>query len=149
MAEEVKFTEDEMKKIKEFQESYVTIQQNLGQLSIAKLRLNNYILKKIIVAPIFKKETSTKEVGGGLFKKKKIKIHYKFKGYNYIYHEPSRPDLYKINQRLLKKIVPLDTNTYKDSDNPNFLAIPKDSKFEDYKVKTDKVPPHPPFKLLK
>ena len=40
MAEETKFTEDEMKKIKEFQESYVTIQQNLGQLSIAKLRLN-------------------------------------------------------------------------------------------------------------
>ena len=32
MAEEVKFTEDEMKKIKEFQESYVTIQQNLGQI---------------------------------------------------------------------------------------------------------------------
>ena len=43
MAEEVKFTEDEMKKIKEFQESYVTIQQNLGQLSIAKLRLNQQL----------------------------------------------------------------------------------------------------------
>ena len=37
------FTEDEMKKIKEFQESYVTIQQNLGQLSIAKLRLNQQL----------------------------------------------------------------------------------------------------------
>ena len=32
-----------MKKIKEFQESYVTIQQNLGQLSIAKLRLNQQL----------------------------------------------------------------------------------------------------------
>ena len=43
MAEEIKFTEDEMKKIKKFQESYVTIQQNLGQLSIAKLRLNQQL----------------------------------------------------------------------------------------------------------
>ena len=43
MAEEVKFTEDEMKKIKEFQESYVTIQQNLGQISVAKLRLNQQL----------------------------------------------------------------------------------------------------------
>ena len=43
MAEEVKFTEDEMKKIKEFQESYVTIQQNLGQISIAELRLNQQL----------------------------------------------------------------------------------------------------------
>ena len=43
MAEEVKFTEDEMKQIKEFQESYVTIQQNLGQLSIAKLRLTQQL----------------------------------------------------------------------------------------------------------
>ena len=43
MSEEIKFTKDEMKKIKEFQESYVTIQQNLGQLSIAELRLNQQI----------------------------------------------------------------------------------------------------------
>ena len=43
MAKEVKFTEDEMKKIKEFQESYVTIQQSLGQISIAELRLNQQI----------------------------------------------------------------------------------------------------------
>ena len=43
MAEEVKFTEDEMKKIKEFQESYVTIQQNLGQISISELRLNQQL----------------------------------------------------------------------------------------------------------
>ena len=43
MSEEVKFTEDEMKKIKEFQESYVTIQQSLGQISIAELRLNQQL----------------------------------------------------------------------------------------------------------
>ena len=43
MPEEVKFTEDEMKKIKEFQESYVTIQQNLGQISISELRLNQQL----------------------------------------------------------------------------------------------------------
>ena len=43
MAEEIKFTDDEMKKIKQFQESYVTIQQNLGQLSIAELRLNQQL----------------------------------------------------------------------------------------------------------
>ena len=43
MAEEIKFTEDEMKKIKEFQESYVTIQQNLGQISIAELKLNQQL----------------------------------------------------------------------------------------------------------
>ena len=43
MSEEVKFTEDEMKKIKEFQESYVTIQQQLGQISIAELRLNQQL----------------------------------------------------------------------------------------------------------
>ena len=43
MAEEIKFTDDEMKKIKQFQESYVTIQQNLGQISIAELRLNQQL----------------------------------------------------------------------------------------------------------
>ena len=43
MAEEIKFTEDEMKKIKKFQESYVTIQQNLGQISIAELKLNQQL----------------------------------------------------------------------------------------------------------
>ena len=43
MSDPIKFTEDEMKKIKEFQESYVTIQQNLGQISIAELRLNQQI----------------------------------------------------------------------------------------------------------
>jgi|TARA_R100000234_G_scaffold79860_1_gene50032 predicted nuclease with TOPRIM domain len=43
MSDPIKFTEDEMKKIKEFQESYVTIQQNLGQISISELRLNQQL----------------------------------------------------------------------------------------------------------
>ena len=43
MSDPIKFTEDEMKKIKEFQESYVTIQQNLGQISIAELKLNQQL----------------------------------------------------------------------------------------------------------
>ena len=43
MSDPIEFTEDEMKTIKEFQESYVTIQQNLGQISIAELRLNQQI----------------------------------------------------------------------------------------------------------
>ena len=43
MTEETKFTKDEMTKIKEFQESYVTIQQQLGQISIAELRLNQQL----------------------------------------------------------------------------------------------------------
>ena len=43
MSDPIKFTEDEMKKIKKFQESYVTIQQNLGQISIAELKLNQQL----------------------------------------------------------------------------------------------------------
>jgi|TARA_R100001126_G_C4764413_1_gene119308 hypothetical protein len=43
MSDPIKFTEDEMKKIKEFQESYVTIQQQLGQISIADLKLNQQL----------------------------------------------------------------------------------------------------------
>ena len=40
MAEEVKFSEDEMKVVKEIQEKYVDVQHKLGQLSVAELRLN-------------------------------------------------------------------------------------------------------------
>ena len=43
MAEEVKFTEKEMKTIKGFQQTYVDVQQQLGQLSIAKLRLEQQL----------------------------------------------------------------------------------------------------------
>ena len=43
MAEETKFTEDEMKKIKEFQQTYVNIQQALGQVSVAEIRLNQQL----------------------------------------------------------------------------------------------------------
>ena len=39
MPEEVKFTDDELKEIKSIQSSYNEITSKLGQLSIAKLRL--------------------------------------------------------------------------------------------------------------
>ena len=43
MAEEVKFTEEEMTKIKEIQQTYVEVQQSLGQLSVARLRLEQQL----------------------------------------------------------------------------------------------------------
>ena len=38
--ESTKFSEDEMKVVKEIQEKYVDVQHKLGQLSVAELRLN-------------------------------------------------------------------------------------------------------------
>ena len=38
MSEEKKFTEEELKKVKEIQESYFDIQNKFGQLSLARLR---------------------------------------------------------------------------------------------------------------
>ena len=43
MAEEVKFTEEEMNKIKEIQQTYVDVQQSLGQLSVARIRLEQQL----------------------------------------------------------------------------------------------------------
>jgi mannitol/fructose-specific phosphotransferase system IIA component len=40
MAEEVKFTEDEMKQINTLQQGYVNLQSALGQLSVNRIRLN-------------------------------------------------------------------------------------------------------------
>ena len=40
MAEEVKFTEDEMKQINTLQQGYVNLQNALGQLSVNRIRLN-------------------------------------------------------------------------------------------------------------
>ena len=40
---EVKFTEEEMTKIKEIQQTYVDVQQSLGQLSVAKIRLGQQL----------------------------------------------------------------------------------------------------------
>ena len=39
MAEETKFTKEEMKIISEIQEKYLDIQQKLGQISLSKLKL--------------------------------------------------------------------------------------------------------------
>jgi predicted nuclease with TOPRIM domain len=43
MSEEIKFTEEEMGKIKEFQTLYINIQQSLGQLSVARIRLEQQL----------------------------------------------------------------------------------------------------------
>ena len=41
--ESTKFSEDEMKVVKEIQQKYVDIQHKLGQLSVAELRLNQQL----------------------------------------------------------------------------------------------------------
>ena len=40
MAEEVKFTDKELEKIKEIQDSYANVQNNFGQLKLAQIRLD-------------------------------------------------------------------------------------------------------------
>jgi len=40
MAEETKFTDGELKQVKEIQDNYFDIQTQFGQLSVAKLRLD-------------------------------------------------------------------------------------------------------------
>ena len=40
MAEEVKFTEEEMKQVSTLQQGYVNLQNALGQLSVNRIRLN-------------------------------------------------------------------------------------------------------------
>ena len=39
MSEEVKFTDDELKEVKSLQKSYLDIQNEFGQISLAKIRL--------------------------------------------------------------------------------------------------------------
>ena len=43
MTEEVKFTDEEMKQLVELQQRYQTIQNALGQLGVAKLRLEQQV----------------------------------------------------------------------------------------------------------
>ena len=43
MAEETKFTKEEMKIISEIQEKYLEIQQKLGQISLSKLKLEQQV----------------------------------------------------------------------------------------------------------
>ena len=43
MAEETKFTEEELKQVKEIQDSYFDIQNQFGSLSLARLRLNQQV----------------------------------------------------------------------------------------------------------
>lgn len=43
MSEEVKFTEDELKSLKDIQQKYVNIQVNLGQLGMSRIKLEQQI----------------------------------------------------------------------------------------------------------
>jgi len=43
MAEDVKFTEDEMKQINKLQQTYVNLQNALGQLGISRIRLKQQL----------------------------------------------------------------------------------------------------------
>jgi len=43
MSEEVKFTEEELKQVKEIQEGYFDIQNRFGQTTVAKLRLEEQL----------------------------------------------------------------------------------------------------------
>ena len=43
MADAVKFTEDEMKEINTLQQTYVSIQNNLGQLNLNRIRLEQQL----------------------------------------------------------------------------------------------------------
>ena len=42
-SKEVKFTGDELKTLKDIQQSYVDVQVNLGQIGIARIRLENQL----------------------------------------------------------------------------------------------------------
>ena len=44
MPEEIKFTEEEMNKVKGFQKKYFDIQSSFGQIHIARLRLEEQLL---------------------------------------------------------------------------------------------------------
>ena len=41
MSEEKKFTEDELKQVQNFQQGYMNIQNQFGQLKLAQIRLDN------------------------------------------------------------------------------------------------------------
>ena len=43
MAEDIKFTKEEMEKLEDIQKKYASIQLNLGQLGFTKIRLENEI----------------------------------------------------------------------------------------------------------
>ena len=44
MPEEVKFTEKELKQVNEIQENYLDIQSRFGQISVARIRLEEQIM---------------------------------------------------------------------------------------------------------
>ena len=42
MPEEVKFTEEELKQVQNFQNQYLSVQNQFGQLKLAQIRLDNH-----------------------------------------------------------------------------------------------------------
>ena len=64
MSEEVKFTEEEIKQVKEIQDSYLKIQTDFGQTTIARIRLEEQLENLINVEDTARKnlsEIQTKE----------------------------------------------------------------------------------------
>jgi predicted nuclease with TOPRIM domain len=44
MPEEVKFNEEELKQVEEIQKKYIDIQQQFGQISVARLRIEDQLI---------------------------------------------------------------------------------------------------------
>ena len=74
MAEETKFTKEEMKIISEIQEKYLEIQQKLGQVSLSKLKLEQQVeaidkVEKEILENFKKTQKEEKDFVDGITKK--------------------------------------------------------------------------------
>ena len=74
MAEETKFTKEEMKIISEIQEKYLEIQQKLGQVSLSKLKLEQQVeaidkVEKEILENFKKTQKEEKDFVDGVTKK--------------------------------------------------------------------------------
>ena len=74
MAEETKFTKEEMKIISEIQEKYLDIQQKLGQISLSKLKLEQQVqaidkVEKELLENFKKTQKEEKDFVDGITKK--------------------------------------------------------------------------------
>ena len=74
MAEETKFTKEEMNTISEIQEKYLEIQQKLGQVSLSKLKLEQQVeaidvLEKELLENFKKTQKEEKDFVDGITKK--------------------------------------------------------------------------------
>ena len=74
MAEETKFTKEEMNTISEIQEKYLEIQQKLGQISLSKLKLEQQVeaigkVEKELLENFKKTQKEEKDFVDGVTKK--------------------------------------------------------------------------------